>query len=390
MRLPAAWHLHRIRWIALAIGVLLLALLAALAIHINTLLQPQRFTSLLERDLAAVGVKLDIDAPAHPQLFPRPGVRLQGFSLTNTGSDTPILQAGGATIVVPWRALLRGDVAIERVDIDAPRIDLGELKALLARLPRHRGPPRLPTIVAGVHMSQGTLTNDGTPLLFEVGLDTGELVPGRPFQLEIAARSASGQQISASLDTVPSAPHAGTIDFAPTRITLNKQGGLALHLTGQGHWRGGEDLALRLSGSLQHAAPGPASAKAGAVASGSAAGTSAAPAATTSVLDQIVLAIEPARAHVPLAITVQLDGADTHANFRLQPTEFGRWWQRLLAASPEHPPGPLPVSGQARVQHLDLGWFKATGLSIDAGPDLAPASAASAAPATSSAQPEPR
>lgn len=387
MRLPAAWHLHRIRWIALAIGVLVL--LAALAIHISALLQPQRFTSLLERDLAAVGVKLDLDAPAHPQLFPRPGVRLQGFSLANAGSSTPILQASGATIVVPWRALLHGDVAIERVDIDAPRIDLGELKALLARLPRHRGPPRLPTIVTGVHMSQGTLTNDGAPLLFEVSLDTGELVPGRPFRLEIAARGAGGQQISASLDTVPSAPHAGTIDFAPTRITLNKQGGLALHLTGEGHWRGGEDLALRLSGSLQHAAPGPVSAKTGAVASGSTAGAPATP-ATASVLDQVVLVIEPARAHAPLAITVQLDGVDTHANFQLQPTEFGRWWQRLLTASPERPPGPLPISGQARVQRLDLGWFKATGLSIDAGPDLAPAAASSAAPATSTAHPESR
>jgi AsmA protein len=387
MRLHAAWHLHRIRWIALAIGVLVLVLLAALAIHISALLQPQRFTNLLERDLAAVGVKLDIDAPARPQLFPRPGVRLREFSVANAGSSTPILQASGATIVVPWRALLHGDVAIERVDIDAPRIDLGELKALLARLPHHRGPPRLPTIVTGVHMSQGTLTNDGAPLLFEVSLDTGELVPGRPFQVEIAARGASGQQISASLDTVPSAPHAGTIDFAPTRITLNKQGGLALHLTGAGHWRGGENLALRLNGSLQHAAPGPASAKASAVASVSTAGAPATPAAA-SVLDQVVLAIEPARAHVPLAITVQLDGTDTHADFRLQPTEFSRWWQRLLTASPEHPPGPLPISGQARVQRLDLGWFKATGLSIDAGPDLAPA--ASAAPAASSAQPESR
>lgn len=385
MRLPAAWHLHRIRWIALAIGILVLVLLAALAIHVSALLQPQRFTSLLERDFAAVGVKLDIDAPAHPQLFPRPGVRLQGFSLANAGSSTPILQASGATIVVPWRALLHGDVAIERVDIDAPRIDLGELKALLARLPRHRGPPRLPTIVTGVHMSQGTLTNDGAPLLFEVSLDTGELVPDRPFKLEIAARGASGQQISASLDTVPSAPHAGTIDFAPIRIALNKQGGLALHLTGEGHWRGGEDLALQLSGSLQHAAFGSVPATPSAAASGSTAvGTPAKP-VTASVLDEVVLAIKPARAHVPLAITVQLDGVDTHADFQLQPTEFGHWWQRWLTASTEHPPGPLPLSGQARVQHLDLGWFKATGFSIDAGPDLAPASAASAASAASTA-----
>lgn len=150
--MPATWQRHRMRWIALAVGVVLLALLAALAIHVQALLQPQRFTDLLERELASVGIKLEMQAAAEPTLFPRPAVRMRGFSLTNAGSSTPFLQASSATIVVPWRALLHGEVAIERVEITAPRIDLGQLKTLLARLPQHAGPPRLPTIAAGVHM----------------------------------------------------------------------------------------------------------------------------------------------------------------------------------------------------------------------------------------------
>ncbi|MDE2496340.1 MAG: AsmA family protein, partial [Xanthomonadaceae bacterium] len=134
------------RWIALGTGVVVLALLVSLAIHVQALLQPQRFTDLLERELASVGIKLDMQAAAEPTLFPRPAVNMQRFSLTNAGSSTPFLQASGATIVVPWRALLRGDVAIERVEVERPHIDLGELKALLMRLPGHKGPPRLPTI----------------------------------------------------------------------------------------------------------------------------------------------------------------------------------------------------------------------------------------------------
>lgn len=379
MRMPATWQQYRARWIASAVGVLVLVVLAGLAIHINTLLQPQRFTGLLERNLAAAGIKLELQAPASPQLLPRPGVKLQGFSLTNMGARTPILQADSATIVVPWRTLWRGDVAIERVEIDAPQIDLGELEALLMRLPHHRGPPQLPTIVTGVHLRQGTLASRGTPLLFEVGIDTGELVPGRPFRLNLSARDANGNPLHADLDTVPSVPHDDTIDFDSTRIGIRRHGGLALQLAGQGRWRGGEDLALQLSGSLQHQPFNPPAASTSAApASSSAEVANAAPRTTANIVDHIQLTITPARGHTPLAVTVQLAGTDAHADFTLHPTAFGAWWQRVLAASPEHPPGALPFTGQASAQHIDLGDFKATGLRIDADADLAPASAATA------------
>src|SRR5574337_1040186 len=98
------------RRIAVVIAVVLVALAVAVVVYVHHLLQPQRFTALLENDLAAAGIRLDLDAPAEPALFPHPGVQLQGFSLTNIGSGTPVLQASGATIVVPWRALLHGDV----------------------------------------------------------------------------------------------------------------------------------------------------------------------------------------------------------------------------------------------------------------------------------------
>ncbi|HEX5961313.1 MAG TPA: hypothetical protein VFY97_08735 [Rhodanobacteraceae bacterium] len=379
----ASWQQHRLRWIALAASVVALGLLIALVVHVHVLLQPQRFTSLLERGLAGVGVKLEMQAPAEPALFPRPAVRMQGFSLTNQGSDTPILRARGATIVVPWRALLHGEVAIERVEVDAPRIDLGELKTLLARLPRHQGPPRLPTIVTGVHMSQGTLTNNGEPLLFGLGLDTGELVPGRRFRMDAVARSADGRRITASIVTVPSSPHDGTIDFNPVSFSMDRQGGFSLQLDGKGNWQGGETLALELSGTFEHAPLAPPPAPSGTLATDSSAlagRPGKAPTATTT--DKIALDVQPAHGKTPLTARLRLDGSDGQADFRLHPTEFGAWWHRVLTASPDHPPGALPFTGRADVQKLDLGWLRATGLRIDAGPDLTPAPATSAAPAT--------
>ncbi|WHZ17970.1 MAG: hypothetical protein OJF55_000119 [Rhodanobacteraceae bacterium] len=374
------------RRIALAIVALLAALIVAAVVYVHHLLQPQRFTALLENDLAAIGIRLDLDAPAEPALFPHPGVQLQGFSLTNIGSGTPVLQASGAIIVVPWRALLHGDVAIERVDVNTPRIDLGELEALLARLPHHAGPPRLPTIATGVHMIQGTLTRNGSPLLFDLSLATGALVPGQRFRLDASARTAAGRRLTAVFATTPSAARDGVIDLDALQIVVAEQGGAALQLAGKGSWRGGEDLAMQLEGSLRHRSFSPPPPASGATSARATASTApSAPALVDgNVTDRIALQIAPARAGVPLTVTLKLDGDDAQADLRMQPTEFDNWWTRLLAAKPGEPSGPLPFTGAARAKQLDLGWLKATDISIDAGPDLAPASAASAAPAPAS------
>lgn len=375
---------HLLRWIALAIFVVLIALAIALAIYVHRLLQPQRFTALLESDLAAAGLTLNMQAPAEPALFPRPAVQLHAFSLTNIGSDRPVLTASGATIVVPWRALLHGEVAIERVDIDAPRMDVGELESMLARLPHHAGPPRLPTIATGIHMSRGTVIRNGAPLLFDFSVETGALAPGNAFRLDAAARTSAGRRFVASVATIPSATRDGVIDLDPLQIHLTEQHGTSLLLDGHGSWRGGEDLAMQLKGTLRHRALVPAAVSSVAASAESAVSPSAAQTRQT-VADKVVLDVWPARGPTPMTATLKLDGDDAHVDMRLQPTELVSWWNRLLPATPGQPPGPLPFTGKAQVRELDLGWLKATGLSIDAGPDLAPASGASTAPAPASA-----
>lgn len=377
------------RWIALGVLVVLVALAVALAIYVHGLLQPQRFTSLLENDLAAVGLRLDMQAPAEPTLFPRPAVELQGFTLTAIGSDTPILQAAGATIVVPWRALLHGEVAIERIDVDTPRMDLGELQSLFARLPRHAGggAPRLPTIATGIRMSHGTITRDGSPLLFDFGLQTGALAPGQAFGLDASARSAEGRQFAAHVDTVPSAQHDGQIDFDPLRIHFTADPGPALLVDGHGTWRGGENLTLRLKGTLRHRAAAPAAASGTAPAAAKAATTARTTDAQTSrtVSDAVAIDLWPPSDGEPLSVTLKLDGADAHVDMHLQPTEFAAWWNRMLAAAPGHAPAPLPFEGTAQLRELDLGWLKATGIRMQATPAPAPAPGTSTAPAPASA-----
>jgi AsmA protein len=376
---------HRLRWIAGAIGAVLLTLLAALVIHVHALLQPQRFTNVLEGELATAGLSLKLQSPAEPMLFPHPGVKLDGITLSNAGAGTPLLEAGAATIVVPWRTLLRGEPAIERVDIDSPRVDLDELKALLARLPHRAGPPRLPTVTAGIHLSHGTLIAHGVPLLFGISIDTGSLEPGQRFRLDASAHGKSGQAFSGSLVTVPSAPRDGAIAFMPIALRLAAAGGASLQLDGRGNWRGGEALNLHLSGHLQHAPlmPAPPTASGKPVASSQPA-TSAQPSAVTPappVADAITVAVTPQHGTTPLTIAIKLDGVDAHADLQLQPAAFGDWWTRLLAATPVPAPMPTPFTGTATLQKLDLGWLQASGIEIESSPGPAPAASASSAPA---------
>jgi AsmA protein len=383
---PAPSPRHLLRWIVLAIVAVLVALAIALAVYVHGLLQPQRFTALLENDLAAAGLRLNMQQPAEPALFPRPAVQLQAFSLTLIGSDTPVLQAAGATIVVPWRALLHGEVAIERIEVDAPRIDLGEIESLIARLPRRTaGPraPRLPTIATGIQMSRGTLTRNGSPLLFDFSLQTGALAPGQAFRLDASARTSAGRKFVASMDTVPSVPHDGVIDFNPLRIHFTAQPAVALVLGGHGSWRGGGNLALKLDGTLRHPAAAPTAAStAAAIVKGSSA-RKAAPAARPrpATVDKVALDVRPAQGSTPLVATLKLTGEGAQVDMRIHPTEFAAWWRRLLTATPGQPPAPLPFTGTAQLRELDFGGFKATGIHIEASPDTAAASAASAAPA---------
>lgn len=379
---------HLLRWIVLAVVAVLVALAIALAIYVHGLLQPQRFTALLENGLAAAGLRLNMQEPAEPTLFPRPAVQLHAFSLTIIGSDIPVLQATGATIVVPWRALLHGEVAIERIDVDAPRIDLGEIESLLARLPHYAGAPRaprLPTIATGIRMSHGTLTRNGSPLLFDFSLQTGALAPGKAFRLDASARTSGGRKFLASVETVPSVRHGGVIDFKPLQVHFTTQPGMALALHGHASWRGGAALAAQFEGTLQHPAAAPAAATTAAKAATGASTGIPGIRARALVVDKVAVDLEPSHGSAPLLATVKLIGKDAQVDMRIRPTEFGTWWNRLLTVTPGQPPTPMPFTGTAHLRELDLDGFKAMGIHIEATPASAPAPATSTAPVPASA-----
>lgn len=373
---------HPWRWTIVAAIVLILIALLAAALFVRSLLQPQRFTALLQQQLAGAGLVLNVSAPAAPMLWPHPGVQLQGFQLSSTGASAPLLTATEARIVVPWHALLHRELAIERLEIQSPRIDLDQLQALLSKLPQTQGAPQLPRIGAGLRIVNGTLVRNDEPLLFDLDAETGALLPDVPFHLDASARSGSDRSGTLELTALPH-HQDDALRFDQVHLNAAIQHGPRGALSGNVLWRGGNDVAANFHGTLSVPASTAVNASSVTPAAGSVAASSA-PRDYT-----LALQILPAQNATPLIAALKLDGANEHIDARIPPLQLIDWWRGVLAAAPGTPLGLPPLQGQAQVNDFTYGPLHMQGVHIDAGPDVAPLSSGSApAPASTATKKE--
>ncbi len=369
---------HPWRWLVATVIVLILMMLIGATLFVRSLLQPQRFTALLQSQLAGAGLILSVEKPAAPALWPHPAVQLQGFQLSSIGSNAPLLTATQARMVVPWHALLHRELAIERLEIESPRIDLDQLQALLSKLPQTQGAPQLPHIGAGLQIVNGTLVRNDEPQLFDIHAETGTLLPGIPFQLDAAARSGSDRSGILKLTALPRDEN-DALRFDRVHLILSVQRGLSADLAGNALWRGGSDVAANFTGTLKlpaAAAANPSSAASAAANAG---------AAPTVPRDYAVaLQILPAQKSVPLVAALKLEGSNEHVDARIPPLQLVDWWHGVLTSQPGTPLTLPPLQGRAHVETLSYGPLQMHDVQVDAGPDVAPLPAGSA-PAPASA-----
>ncbi len=76
---------RRLRLILLVLGGFALALVLAAVIAVYLLLQPERFTRMLQTQARTAGLELNLASPASPTLFPRPALDLDGITLNARG-----------------------------------------------------------------------------------------------------------------------------------------------------------------------------------------------------------------------------------------------------------------------------------------------------------------
>ncbi|KRE90990.1 membrane assembly protein AsmA [Frateuria sp. Soil773] len=343
------WHL--LLW-TLA-GLLLVGLLVAV-VTVYVLLQPERFTAMLQRQARNAGLELNLASPASPTLFPRPALELQGLTLNAEGAGMPILLAARGRLALPWRTLFGGPTVISRLEIDAPRVDLDALQAWLSGLPsRPDSVPSIPRIDAGVSITRGSLVRGNQLLLGELSLKAGSLVPGQPFPLDVAAKDAAGTPMRLELSATP-ALLGNTLQLNDVALHLSYGPSLSLQLGGSAHWHGAADASASLRGKLDEAKVGPY---------------------------DVALELTPANQRDPLLLALKLDGPSNHADLRLPPLALAHWWSQL--ASTQEPRLSVPPgSGHLEAAKIEASGIVIEGLSLQAGADV-PAPSSSSAPATS-------
>lgn len=353
---------RRLRLILLVSGGLVLALVLAAVIAVYLLLQPERFTRMLQTQARAAGLELNLASPASPTLFPRPALDLDGITLNAEGASVPILLAAHGQLVLPWHTLLGGPTVISQLQIESPRVDLDALQDWLAALPAQPEgiPPNIPRIDTGVSISRGSVVRGNEVLLGNVSLEAGSLISGQPFPLSLSALTAAGTPLQLRLSATPHI-EGNALQLDNVSLHLSQGSATTLTLTGRAHWHGAADAAASLAGKLDQASAGQY---------------------------DVSLLLTPADQNHPLLLALKLDGPDNHADLRLPPLALARWWSGL-----DSPQGPQlsvpPGSGHAEIARIDAAGIHIEGLVIQAG-DAVPAPASSAPnPAQSAASKQP-
>lgn len=150
---PAPRRLLRFLAIAAALILLLFGLLA-------WLLQPPRATGfLLDRVGASLGLHIRA-GNADYRLRGTPQLVLHDVIAQRPGDDTALLRAGRVFVSLPWSTLrARGaDLTVQRVELDAPALDVPALQRWLATRPPSED-TRIPTLRDGLRVVRGQIIN---------------------------------------------------------------------------------------------------------------------------------------------------------------------------------------------------------------------------------------
>ncbi|MFC5570753.1 hypothetical protein ACFPN1_11845 [Lysobacter yangpyeongensis] len=169
--------------------LLVLALIAAvLLLAAGWLSRPRTIAGLVTGQVGnALGLEIRAEGATHYRLRGTPQLVLREVSVREPGSTQPLLTARRILVALPWSTLRAGGSALvaQRVELDAPHLDLPALQHWLASRPPSA--KRLPTLTRGLRIRQGEIANDDWHI-DGIDVDLPLLAPAQPLRARLRGR----------------------------------------------------------------------------------------------------------------------------------------------------------------------------------------------------------
>lgn len=165
------------------------AVLLLLSLLATWLLQPEQLVPLiLDRTGKTLGLDITADAGAEARLRGEPQLVVRNLVVREPGAKTAMLRARRLLLALPWSSLRRRgkDPVIERIELDAPVLNLPALQAWLGKRPPSEE-TKIPVLTDGLRVVDGRIDGDGwrvEGLQFELP----SLHPDKPANARIRGR----------------------------------------------------------------------------------------------------------------------------------------------------------------------------------------------------------
>lgn len=148
------------KWLVAIAALAVLALLA-----LRWFVQPDRVAGMiLTRAGNALGLEITASGASEYRLLGTPMIAVRGVVAKQPGAATPLLRAKRIYLSLPWSTIRGGgsDLTVQRVELDAPQLDIAALQRWLATRPP--GETKIPTLIDGVRIADGRVFGEGWSL----------------------------------------------------------------------------------------------------------------------------------------------------------------------------------------------------------------------------------
>ena len=115
--------LPRLKLIAALVGLGVAALLAMITV-IYSKFDAEQVRMQLSDALQTDGRQLTLSGPITPAIFPRPGIKIEQLSLSETDGNTPFLVLRRAEVRLAWLPLFQGNKVIHAIKLDGVQLNL--------------------------------------------------------------------------------------------------------------------------------------------------------------------------------------------------------------------------------------------------------------------------